>query len=131
MTSKELSQIYYLKKEIRYLEDTLNELRAKAEKITTSFSAVRGGSSYGDKIAALVVKMDELEQKIYSKKTDCVLEQLKIERYLDEIDNSFIRQIFRYRHINCFTWNKIAFIVGGGNTADSLRMIHDRYIKTH
>ena len=58
MTSKELSQIYYLKKEIRYLEDTLNELRAKAEKITTSFSAVRGGSSYGDKIAALVVKMD-------------------------------------------------------------------------
>lgn len=95
MTSKELSQIYYLKKEIRYLEDTLNELRAKAEKITTSFSAVRGGSSYGDKIAALVVKMDELEQKIYSKKTDCVLEQLKIERYLDEIDNIFIRQIFR------------------------------------
>lgn len=130
LTSKELSQIYYLKKEIRYLEESLNVLKSKTEKITTSFSAVRSGPS-GDRLANLVVKMDELEKKIYSKRMDCILEQLKIEMYLDEIENSLIRQIFRYRYIDCFTWHKIAFIIGGGNTADSLRMIHDRYIKNH
>ena len=65
MTSKELSQIYYLKKEIRYLEDTLNELRAKAEKITTSFSDVRSGGAYGDKIAASPIEFGRQElQKI-------------------------------------------------------------------
>lgn len=41
MTSKRLSQLYYLKREIRQLRERMRFLRAKAENITSNISPAR------------------------------------------------------------------------------------------
>ena len=54
----------------------------------------------------------------------------EIEEFVDSIDDSFTRRIFEYRYIKgkvMPSWQSVAFKVGGGNTADSVRMIHNRF----
>ena len=128
MTSKELSQLYYLKREIRRQEERLYLLRTKAEKITSSISAARGGGIGADRIAYMVAAITGLEQLIQENRVKCIIERQRIEKYISSIDNSMIREIFRLRHIDCLTWHRVAIEIGGGNTADGVRMIHDRYL---
>ena len=56
--------------------------------------------------------------------------KLDIENFIDSIDDSLTRRIFEYRYIKgnvMPSWQTVAFKVGGGNTTDSVRMIHNRF----
>lgn len=128
MTGKELSQLYYLRKEIQKQEERIYILRAKAEKITTNISATYGCRNATDKISQIVAVIADLERLMEHNKEKCIVEQQRIEKYISSIEDSLTREIFRLRHIDCFSWNKVAIEVGGGNTADSVRMIHKRYL---
>ena len=50
------------------------------------------------------------------------------ELYIESIEDSRIRRIFRYRYLDDMSWEKVARTMGGGNTADGCRSAHDRYI---
>lgn len=55
-----------------------------------------------------------------------------IEDFVESIPDSVTRRIFRYRYIDGRvkpSWQWIAVKIGGGNTSDSTRMIHNRYLK--
>ena len=50
------------------------------------------------------------------------------------INSSLTRRIFEYRYIKGdykLSWQRIAVIIGGGNTADGVRKTHKRYIEKH
>lgn len=54
-----------------------------------------------------------------------------IEKYIDSIEDSLTRRIFEYRYLKgkvMLSWQAVAFKIGGGNTADSARMLHNRYL---
>ena len=54
-----------------------------------------------------------------------------IEKYIDSIGDSLTRRIFEHRYIKgkvMPSWQSVAFKIGGGNTADSARMLHNRYL---
>ena len=56
----------------------------------------------------------------------------KIELFVAGILDSETRRIFRYRYIDGTvmpSWQWIAFQIGGGNTADGVRMKHKRFLK--
>lgn len=55
----------------------------------------------------------------------------EIEDFVYGIDDSLTRQIFEERYINGRSWKRVAIEVGGGNTADGVRMAHTRYMDTH
>lgn len=65
------------------------------------------------------------------------LESLKrekqlIENFVDGIGDSLTRRIFEYRYTKGnkqLKWSAIAFRVGGGNTADGIRMAHNRFLE--
>lgn len=57
----------------------------------------------------------------------------KTERFIQNIPDSMTRRIFRYRYIDGKvkpSWQWIAVKLGGSNSADSARMIHNRYLKS-
>ena len=56
----------------------------------------------------------------------------EIEIFVASIPDSVTRRIFRYRYMDGAvrpSWQWIAFKIGGNNTADSVRMIHSRFLK--
>ena len=57
-------------------------------------------------------------------------QKIDIENFVDGIEDSFVRRIFEYRYIKgkvMPSWKTVADKIGGGNTTDSVRMIHNRF----
>ncbi len=55
----------------------------------------------------------------------------EIEDFVGAIDDGLTRQIFRYRYIDGkkkSSWQQIALKLGGVNSADNIRMMHNRYL---
>ena len=102
MTLKELSQLYYINREIERDQERLEQLR-------TSVSAP-GAPNYDG-----MPKSPSFENRL--------------ERYIAEIPDSLTRQIFQLRFINGLTWTQIAFSVGGGNTEEGVRKRVYRYLE--
>ena len=55
-------------------------------------------------------------------------EQNKIEDYIEKIPQSNIRQIFRYRYIDGFSWNQIQVLMEYKHE-DTARRKHDRFLE--
>lgn len=51
------------------------------------------------------------------------------QEYIDGIEDSRIRRIFRYRYLDQLTWVQVAMRMGKHHTADSCRMAAERYFK--
>jgi len=49
--------------------------------------------------------------------------------YISELDDALVELIILYRCINLCTWDQVAAHIGGGNTADSVRMIFNRHFE--
>ena len=129
MTVKELSQLYYLNREIereqlriRELEDAATNTAAKP--ITTSPCA--GGISDSTAVIAQVV---DCEVIIKAKQQVAAVEYKRLLEYIEGINDSLVRQIIALRFIDGLKWRQVAEHVGGNNTEDSVKKACYRYIK--
>lgn len=129
MTKRELSQLYYLDKEIKKDKERLEELETQATKITQDIKGMPFTVGTSDKTGGFAIEIAEQKGLIESKLNQCIILKNRIYRYINTIDDSLTRQIFTERYIDLKTWLKIALSVGGDNTADSVRMIHNRFLK--
>lgn len=101
---KELSNYYYLKKEVTYLER--KAAQAKKQKLS--------GEEYF---------FDRLEKA----KDERQKELLKLENFICTIKSSYIRQIFRLRFEECLSWSRIAGILH--TSEDSVKHTCYRFMK--
>ena len=130
MTLKELSQLYYLNREIERDQERLEQLRARVSAPgSPNYDGMPKSPSFENRLERYIAEMVDLEAIIQAKITQCLHERNRLERYIAEIPDSLTRQIFQLRFINGLTWVQIAFSVGGGNTESSVKMICYRYIK--
>lgn len=53
----------------------------------------------------------------------------KIEKWIDDIDDPLTHDVFYHRFVKGFRWAKVAVMIGGDNTEDSVRMIVARYLQ--
>lgn len=117
-----------LRKAIRQLEERVADLDAKVHNITQTYSAMpKGGSGHNDMVERYILLKDKLE----SKKEDYEQMLITVEMRIADVQDPFISSIMSYRHIDNYSWVKVAHKVGGGNTADSCRMAEKRYLKRH
>ena len=129
MTLKELSQLYYLNREIERDQERLEQLRARVSAPgSPNYDGMPKSPSFENRLERYNAEMVDLEAIIQAKITQCLHERSRLERYIAEIPDSLARQIFQLRFINGLTWVQIAFSVGGGNTEGSVKMICYRYI---
>lgn len=122
-TKKELSQVYYLEREIINIERMIDEIKSSSiNSKNKNFIPTERTNVLKDctgekasKIADLSIKLESLKDKIYT-------EQNKLLEYIKDIEDSRLRQIVMLRCIKLMTWQEVANHIGGGNTAANCRM---------
>ena len=132
MTLKELSQLYYLNREIEMDKDRLEKLRTKASGPSgPNLTGIPGGGSYENSIERYIAEIVDLEEIISAKIRQCEHERNRLEKYIADIDDSQTRQILTLKFVNGLNWVKTAERVGGGNSADGVRQRVYRYLRTN
>lgn len=131
----DLNQYRDIKKEIGKL---CNKIRIYQNK-NKIFDLVRGTSAVfpyvekSFKIEGVDKKTQEIINEylelLKNKYNQLILKKIELENFIINIPTSRLRQIFEYKYIDNYKWNKIAYLIGGNSTADSIRKEHDRYLE--
>ncbi len=129
MTLKELSQLYYLNREIEMDKRRIQELEVKALPGAQTISALPHAAGTVDKIGTYAAEIADLQGIIDAKCKQCLHERSRLEQYISGIEDSLLRQVFTYRFVNGLSWEQVAACVGGGNTGDGCRKAVARYLK--
>lgn len=131
MTVKELSQLYYLNREIEADQQRLDELELLVSSPKSpNYDGMPHAPGYSDSLSRMVAEIVDLKALIAAKQIQCIHERNRLERYISSIPDSLTRQIFALRFINGLNWYQTAMHVGGGNTEDSVRQRVYRYLKS-
>ena len=129
MTLKELSQLYYLNREIEKDKERLEMLKSLATSPSGhNLTGMPKGDNYENRLERYMAEIVDLEAIISAKIKRCIHERNRLERYIADIPDSLTRQIFTLRFVNGLSWTQVAFSQGG-ITADGARMICRRYIE--
>lgn len=113
MTNKELAELANLRKEHAY--NLAYMQRLKEEYHTTTEPMIL------QKIKALQELLNADDEQILGKICE-------IEKYIQGINDSYVRLIIKYKYIDCYSWERTAVLIGGGNTKSSVRMAVKRYL---
>lgn len=128
MTLRELSQLYYLNREIETNKRRLEEIKSKLSVGGQKLSDMPKAQQYENRMERYIAELIDLEGTISAQITQCLYERNRLERYIADIPDSLTRQIFTLRFVNGMSWVQVAFSVGGGNTEASVKMTCYRYI---
>lgn len=122
MTNKQLSQLRYLKKEIKMHQERITELKALAEIKSSVITGMPISKSISDKIGFSVIKIISMKDTL-SRLCD------ELTSYIENVDDPIVRMILTYRYVNNYSWQKTAFKIGGGNKVSGLKKRLYRYFK--
>ncbi|HCD91362.1 MAG TPA: hypothetical protein DEQ52_06705 [Ruminococcaceae bacterium] len=129
MTLKELSQLYYLDREIELDRERLAELRANLLcPRSPNYDGMPRNPNPEPALARCIAEITDLEAIIQAKIEQRIYERARLERYISDIPDSLTRQIFTLRFIEGLTWEDVADKVGGHNTGYSVKKICYRFI---
>ncbi len=130
MTLKELSQLYYLKREIEEDKKRLAELKAQIPGYAGfAQSGMPSGNIKESQVERYAAEIADTEAIIAAKIVQCTYERNRLERYISGIPDSLTRQIFTLRFVECLRWDQVALKIGGGNTPDGVKKRVYRYLK--
>lgn len=125
MTRKELSQVYYINREIEMWQRKLGELR-EIELPGQEMDGMPRGQKKSDPTGVRAIEAANIEEIINGLLAELQIKRKEIYEYISGLDDSLMRQIVMYRCISLCTWEEVAVYVGGKNTADSVRMMFNR-----
>ena len=129
MTSRELKNLYYLKKEIKQQQRRIAELEAAATNCSAKITGLPSGKGISDKIGNYAAQIADLKALLDLNLKKCFYEFNRLNRYIEEVEEPLIKQIMIYRFENQMSWMQIEKAMGGKNRAESLRKKLYRYLK--
>jgi len=112
MTKNELSQLYWLGREIKEQQRRLIELETLATSCTSRITGMPHGRGVSNRLAEYVAEIADLRGLIDLNLKKCFYELNRLTRYISDIEDSQIRQILSLRYINGLSWQRIAFLIG-------------------
>lgn len=123
MTEKELNKYYWLKKEVEDIENRLIEFGDGVSGIQYKEVDVMGSSAN----ISVQDKRMELVNKLLESRVSALEEYIKIESFIETVDDTKIRQIMRYRFLDLKDWYKIGELMNCDRTTAS-KMLR-KYLK--
>ncbi len=140
MIKEELSQIIKLKKEIKQLNQKLEEL-SYGDNETIVTDKVRGSMSQFPYLprSFTITGREEMSEECIKKrnevgirirtKTQSLMEKInKAYEFIESIEDSIIRQILVYRYIDGLTWEQTGECMS--YSWETVRKKHDKFLKT-
>lgn len=135
MDKERLSQLNHLKREIELLKRQIDELDYIITKDT-----VKGSDPYfpytertftitGADYQGHDVKLHRLQRRLKRRIDELIDLVEETNEYIENIDDSLVRQIITLRYVNGLSWAGVAAHIGGGNTPDSVRKVAERFLK--
>ena len=128
MTKKELSQLYYLKKEIRQQQKRLQELETVATSCTSKITGMPHGMGINDKISKYAAQIADLKGLLDLNLKKCFYELNRINRFIESVEDSEIRMILTLRYTQNLSWRNIATTMNYQDESVP-RKRHDRFLK--
>lgn len=129
MTAKRLHQYRALCREIADLEKRIEREAGKNEIATDVVSGSDSEYPYTRRNFTVTGKEHSQSEQLRRMREKCCRERDEILTYIDAIEDSILRQIFMYRHLDGLSWRAVAFRTGGNNTEDGVRKLHDRFLR--
>ena len=136
MKVDDLSQLYYLDREIKRYDQRIDELRAQRTAISAPpFDREPSGKNDSpgreSKIERLTAEIIDLEELLRLNREKRVVEKQRLERFISGVDDSLTRQVMELRFSELLPWNAVAARMGGGSSVDALKKMVYRYLERH
>ena len=129
MTKKELSQLYWLNREIEEQQRRLCELESLATSCTSRITGMPNSKHLMDKLGAYAAEIADLRGLLDLNIKKCFYELNRLNRYINTIEDSQLRMVLSLRYVNGLSWNQVALSIGGGNSVSGVRMMVDRFLE--
>ena len=127
MTKEQLKNYRVLQKEIQDIESEIKESALQ--------DTVKGSECRFPYIQHAINICGSSDSDIGRKKAllcEYKKQSAEIEDFINNIGDMVTRRIFKLMYIKGDrrpSWSRVAYLVGGGNTPDSVRKIHSRFLK--
>lgn len=129
MTLDRLRQYSYLKKEITDLEDKIKNVNSYTG-INYDHIGSRGGGTVSNPVMVAADRKLRLEHKLQCRLGRAQALLLEIEDYIDNIEDSYIRQAITYHYLQGNSWRYTARVLTSGVVDEvTLSNMVTRYVK--
>ena len=124
---KNLNKLYWIKKEIRTIEEQIKELTILSSVQISDMP--KGGSNITSSVEKFTEKLLSLKGKLEAKRLEYIEERIKMEDFLATIEDSEISLIARMRFIDNRSWEYIGKEMNMDRTTVSKKL--SKYLKYH
>lgn len=128
MTKQELSQLYWLNREIEEEKRRLSELEAAATGCTAKITGLPHVTAAYDKVGELGTLIAEQRDLIGQMVRRSVIAYDRLNRYIASVPDSEMRQILSLYYVNGLSWREIAKALGYQDESVP-RKRHNRFLK--
>lgn len=134
---EKLEQLCDIRKEIIELKIKIEKLEKEGvlNDCVEASSKYFPYTKYNIKIEAKnprLIKKLNLHKAILEERLEDLLDiQTEIEEFINNLPTSRLRRIFGFRYIEQYSWRKVAYMIKGNTTEDSVRKEHDRYFENN
>ena len=126
MTKEELSKYYYLKQEIKQIEDKIKEIDSTFMRASL-INCEKFERKLSNPQEKRMILIEKYEQKLEIAINKSIEELIKIEEFINSIEDPENRMIFRYRYIELKSWNEISSLIHISRSAIFQR--HNKILK--
>lgn len=121
---EDLTQIYYINKEISIIQQEISELEGKNFYHAGRITDMPRGGIKKDEFAEYAEKMKTLRDMLWYNLKKLQMKRAEIETFLEAIEDGEMRLIMRLRCVNNMKWEEIAREIGLERTTVSKKFNH-------
>lgn len=129
MTLQELSQYYKMQEQLRQYKEILVSLESRACPGAQAITGMPHSPGVQDRVGNLAIEIAEIKDQIALLQEKAAAEEERITSFIEAIENTYIRMIFRFRFLHGLTWKEVASVIGGQNSASSVKNTCYRYLE--
>lgn len=128
MTKRELDHHLELVQQLEDERELLASLMAAAGPRAQRLDGMPRAYGVADPVGCLAAEIADMRETISRREADVARSEAVVAAYIQTIEDSQTRMIFRLRFIHGMAWKEVAAAVGGRNTESGVKNICYRYI---